>query len=151
MCVCVCVCVCYSVEDHFYNRAYYLIDEALTWAEARDRCSEGDAGFLAEAKNVEQFDFLRGMYDKYLAQGGDVIGAWIDGKYDPDRKAWPCNSYFDFDAYYDDPCLKTMPLSTGEPSIVDTMRCVIVWWQKTDGVANYRCDAKLPAICATYR
>ena len=139
------VSACFSVVDHFYNRAYVLLDEALSWDAASDRCREGRNGYLAAAQNKEEFDFLRGMYDKYDAQGGSAIGAWIDGKYDNATKAWHCYSNDD------DACLSDMPWSVGKPNRNETEQCILVWWSTTDGVVNHRCNSRMPAICATLR
>ena len=141
-------CPCSRVEDHLKKRAYYLIDEALTWYEARDRCSKNGEGYLAEAHNAEQFDFLRGMYDKYRAQGGNANGAWIDGQFDNGTKEWVCDSYI-YGKNTD--CMSAMPWTHGEPNNLDTERCALVWFTRTDGVANYMCHEKMPVICATYR
>ena len=131
--------------DHFYNRPYYLLDEALTWARAEERCSEGNNGYLAAANSAEQFDFLRGLYDKYRNQSGSAVGAWIDGIYDSDAKMWRCHSN-EFDT-----CPSDMPWSHGEPNRNDTEHCILVWYSRTDGVANYNCNKTMPAICATNR
>ena len=132
--------------DHFNAKAYYLIDEALTWAEASDRCAEGNAGYLAEAKDDKEFKFLRGMYDKYRTQGGDANGAWIDGTYDNITKQWMCDSHG-----FGSDCLWDTPWSHGEPNRLHIERCLLVWFTRNDGVANYMCSERMPAICATYR
>ena len=145
----VCVPLCCSVVDHFNNRAYVLLDESLTWAEARARCSEGNNGYLAVANNAEQFDFLRGMLDKYRSQGGAANGAWIDGRlYEPATAEWVCDAYVYGSNYY---CQPGMPWTHGEPSNLDFEHCILVWFNKTDGVSNYVCNEKMPAICATFR
>ena len=147
---CVRVCVSCSVKGNFYNRAYYLLDEALTWTEARDSCREDNNGFLAVANNDNEFDFLRAMYDNYRSQGGSAIGAWIDGEYYNVTKKWHCHSNVNY-ADRDDTCGNDMPWSHGEPNRNDTEHCILVWYSRRDGVANYRCNATMPAICATYR
>ena len=136
---------CSSFEDHFNSRAYYWLNEALTWDEARGRCSEGNNGFLAVANSKKQIEFLRGMYDEYRSRGGDAAGVWIDGKYDNATKTWRCYSNDD------DACVSDMPWSRGEPNRNDTEWCILVWYSRTDGMANYRCNARMPAICATFR
>ena len=127
---------------------YYWLDEALTWVEARDRCSEGNNGYLAVAKSKKQFDFLRGMYDEYRARRGDAAGAWIDGKYHNATKTWVCDSYIY--VWYPN-YMSYMSWSFEEPNGELTEHCVLVWHSRTDGVANYRCNARMPAICATFR
>ena len=122
-----------------------MLDEALTWAEARDRCSEGNNAYLAVANYDKKFDFLRGLYDKYRNQSGSAVGAWIDGKYDNASKTWHC------DAGGLGICSHRMPWSHGEPNRNDTEHCVLVWYSRTDGVANYNCNKTMPAICATIR
>ena len=71
-----------------------MLDEALTWDEAYNRCRQGDNAYLAVANNVEEFDFLRGMYDEYHANGGSAEGVWIDGKFDPVTSTWNCESNY---------------------------------------------------------
>ena len=144
------LCVCFSVVDHFHNRRHFFIDKPLTWSEASDECRKTNDGYLAVANSEEEFDFLRGMYDEYVAQGGSAIGVWIDGTFDNDTKTWTCYSNYD-DVYFDDSCLDDMPWSFGEPNRNETEHCILVWYSRTDGVANYRCNVKLPAICATKR
>ena len=119
-----------------------MLDEVLTWNEARDRCSEGNNAYLAAADYDEQFAFLRGLYDKYRNQSGSAVGAWIDGKFDNATKTWQCGM---------GKCSFEMPWSRGEPNREDTEWCLLVWYSRTDGVANYRCNATMPAICATIR
>ena len=97
------------------------------------------------ANNKKQFDFLRGMYDEYRSRGGDAVGAWIDGKYDNATKTWHC--YSNGDAA----CVSDMPWSMGQPLRSDTARCILVWYSTTDGMTNHRCNAPMPAICATFR
>ena len=69
-----------------------MLDEALTWDEAYDRCRQGDYEYLAVANDEKLFKFLRGMYDEYVANGGSAIGAWIDGKFYNTTDAWNCES-----------------------------------------------------------
>ena len=145
-------CTRSSVEDHYNKRAYVLLDEALTWDEAYDRCRQGDYEYLAVANDEKLFKFLRGMYDEYVANGGSAIGAWIDGRFYNTTDAWNCESNAGNFAYdYDYLCQSEMPWSNGEPNRNDTEHCILVWYSRTDGVANYRCNVKLPAICATKR
>ena len=125
-----------------------MIDEALTWDEARDRCSENNDGYLAVANKAYEFSFLRGMYDKYRRQGGTANGAWIDGKFDNATDKWVCDAYI-YGQNTD--CNSDMPWTHGEPNNLDIERCALVWFTRTDGVANYMCNEKLPTICATYR
>ena len=144
----------FSVADHFYKRRYVFLDEALTWDTAYKKCRAYRNGYLAAAKNDEEFDFLRGMYDVYRALGGNAIGVWIDGKYDNVTNEWRCYSYYNLYSsglYYYDPCWNDMPWSHGEPNRNDTEHCLLVWYSRRDGVANYRCNEKMPAICATFR
>ena len=128
---------------------YVWLDEALTYDEANARCSEGNNGELAVANSKKQFEFLRGMYDEYRSRGGNAVGAWIEGKYDNASKIWRCKSNYDF--YYDDACRNTMPWTHGEPNRIETEWCILVWYSRTDGVANFRCYEKMPAICAINR
>ena len=138
-----------SVVGLFNNRLYYLVDEALTWSEARNRCSQDNSGFLASsAYSVQQFNFLRGLYDEYRAKNGTAIGAWIDGQYDSEAKEWHCKSFW-YGRH--GRCPNDMKWSHGEPNRNDTEHCILVWYSRRDGVANYRCDARMPAICAAHR
>ena len=146
-------CTCFSVEDRFNKRAYVLLDEALTWAEANDRCRQGDNDYLAVANNDELFNFLKGMLDAYRTQGGSANGTWIDGKFDNSTDAWNCESNSNSFAYnYEDICQPGMPWANEEPADADDSgHCVLVWHSSSDGVTNYWCNTKLPAICATKR
>ena len=139
---------CFRVVDHFYSRPYYLLDEALTWARAEQRCSEGNDGYLAAANSAEQFDFLRGLYDKYRNQSGSAVGSWIDGKFDNATNKWVCDAYV-YGA--NTACLAEMLWASGEPDHEDTDRCIGVWYQQPDGVVNCNCSKKGLAICATFR
>ena len=140
---------CYSVEDHFQNRVYYLLDERLTWREARDSCSENNDGYLAAVNNKAQFNFMLGMFDKYRAQGGHFVSAWLDGKYEPATAMWRCDAYVYGTKIR---CQAAMPWAFEEPNNLDfDEHCILLWWSRTDGVVNYVCDALLPAICATHR
>ena len=125
-----------------------MLDEVLTWTEARDRCSQDNNGYLAVAKNVQEFKFLRVMYDKYRSRGGDANGAWLDGTYTNSNNTnkWICDSNGE-----GSDCPSKMPWTNGEPNNLDTERCILVWFTRTDGVANYMCNERMPAICATYR
>ena len=88
------------------------------------------------------------MYDKYRAQGGNANGAWIDGKFNNGTNKWVCDAYI----YGKSPdCMSDMPWTHGEPNNLDTERCILVWFTRTDGVANYMCHEKMPAVCATSR
>ena len=145
-------CTCSSVEHHYKKRAYVLLDEQLTWDEANDRCKEGDNAYLAVANDYKIFKFLRGMYDEYVANGGSANGVWIDGKYYPLTDTWQCDSNSNNNVYeYEDICQYDMPWSHREPNRLDTEHCILVWYSRRDGVANYRCNARMPAICATKR
>ena len=98
------------------------------------------------ANSVKKFKFLRGLYDEYRAKGGIAVGAWIDGKYDSAAETWHCESNG-----LGTTCPPDMPWTYEEPNNVDDEKCIIVWFTRTDGVANYRCNEKMPAICATFR
>ena len=129
-----------------------MLDEALTWAEARARCKEGSNEYLAVANSVEQFNFLRGMYDKYRANNGSADGVWIDGKFDAAANVWNCYSNYDNFAYdYNDVCQSDMPWSSGGSNTGSNQHCILVWHANSDGVKNYGCSEKMPAICATKR
>ena len=127
---------------------YYWLDEELTWDEARNSCSDGNNGYLAVANSDKQFKFLRGMYDEYIYQGGDALGAWIDGKFNNATKTWVCDSYIY--VWYPN-YMSYMSCSFEEPNGELTEHCVLVWHSRTDGVANYNCNQAMPAICAAYR
>ena len=136
----------FRVEDNFQNRAYYLLDEALTWTEARAKCSTNNAGYLAMANSAEHFTFLKGMFDNYRSQGGSAEGAWVNGVYEYSR--WLCHDYiYGLEAA----CPSVMPWTSGEPDNLPTEKCARVQHTKTDGLANYACTEKMPAICATFR
>ena len=130
-----------------------MVDAALTWDEAKAKCAENGAGYLAEADSVEKFNFLKGMLDAYRTQGGSADGAWIDGKFDNATDAWNCESNSNSFAYnYEDICQSGMPWANEEPVDADDRgHCVLVWHSSSDGVTNYWCNTKLPAICATKR
>ena len=125
-----------------------MLDDALTWTEARDRCSQGNNGYLAAANSDAHFAFLRGLYDKYRNQSGSAVGAWIDGKFDNATNKWVCDAYV-YGANIG--CLAELLWATGAPNHEDTDRCIGVWYQRPDGVANRKCNKKVPAICATFR
>ena len=97
------------------------------------------------ANSVKEFQFLRGLYDEYRAKGGVAVGAWIDGEYDSAAKTWYCDANGQGSV-----CPLDMPWSFREPNRLDTEHCILVWFARTDGVANYRCNATMPAICAAY-
>ena len=44
-----------------------------------------------------------------------------------------------------------MPWTHGEPNRIESEHCILVWYSRTDGVANFRCYEKMPAICAINR
>ena len=134
-----------SVRDHYNNRTYFILDEALSWDEARARCNDSNEGHLAVANSVKEFKFLRGMYDEYRVKGDVAVGAWIDGEYDPVAKTWRCESNGPRTA-----CRSGMPWSNKEPNRLNSEHCIIVWYTRSDGVANFRCWEKMPAICAAY-
>ena len=134
-----------SVRAHANNRTYFILDEALSWDEARARCNDSNSGHLAVANSVKEFQFLLGLYDEYRAKGGIAVGAWIDGEYDSAAKTWYCESNSPSTA-----CLPGMPWTYEEPNNVDDEKCIIVWFTRTDGVANYICSKKMAAICSAY-
>ena len=134
-----------SVRAHANNRTYFILDEALSWDEARARCNESNEGYLAVANSAKEFKFLRGLYDEYRARGGVAVGAWIDGEYDSAAKTWHCESNGPGTV-----CLSGMPWTYEEPNNVDDEKCIIVWFTRTDGVANYYCHKKMVAICTAY-
>ena len=139
---------CFRVEDRFKYRDYYLVDESLTWEQARARCSQNSDGYLAVAYSVEHFNFLKGMFDNYRSQGGSAAGAWINGKYTSSVSKWFC---YDYTYGYGPTCLAGMPWSNGEPGSLATEHCIRVAQTNTDGVVNGQCDDTMPAICAKFR
>ena len=134
----------FRVEQSFRNRGYYLVDATLTWDEAKAKCAENGAGYLAEADSVEKFNFLKGMLDAYRTQGGSAVGAWIDGKYDSATSKWQCASH----QYHDiKSCSPDMP-GTWQ---AQTSGCIRLLYSTTSGVVTHSCTEKMPAICAKYR
>ena len=136
--------VFYRIEGSHRYRAYYLVDATLTWDEAKAKCSENGAGYLAEADSVERFNFLKSMLDAHRSQGGSAVGAWIDGKYDSATSKWHCETY----KYNSDVnCSPDMP-GTWK---AQTSGCIRLFYSSTSGVVTHSCSEKMPAICATYR
>ena len=140
-----CVCVCGpSVVDKFAGLVtYYMPNDTLTWSEAAAKCGQGNGGYLATVFSADMFTFLKGMYNQYIAKGGNADGAWIDGKYNTGSKVWQCQGH--------SPCYGGIPWSVNEPNYLDTEHCVLVWRTHDDGVINYSCDVKFPAICMASR
>ena len=134
-----------SVRVYYNSRTYFILDEALSWDEARARFNDSNEGHLAVANSVKEFKFLRGLYDEYRAKGGVAVGAWIDGEYDPVAKTWHCDSNGPRTA-----CRSGMPWTYKEPNRMNSEHCIIVWHSRSDGVANFRCWEKMPAICTAY-
>ena len=135
---------CCRVVRQFNNRVFYLLDEDMTWDEARDRCRQGHTGYLAVANtcSVQEFDFLRKIYDVYRAAGGKSRSVWIDGRFDPVDYVWRCLSNAD------GLCRSGMPWAEeqGGPA-----NCVLIWGTYAQGVTNAECNSKMSAICATHR
>ena len=117
---------------------YVFVDGAYSWNDARSVCYA--YGALAMADNAATFDVLRSMYDQYIAGSGSAIGVWLDGRLVNDTDIWQC------EANKVD-CGANMPWSVREPNRLETERCVLVWYSRTDGVANYDCTKTMPAIC----
>ena len=120
---------------------YALIDDALTWNESRTAC-EKRHGVLAMANDAATFTVLRRMYEQYsVGAERPALGAWLDGRRVNDTAdSWQCESN-KID------CPSNMPWSSGEPNRQQTEHCVLVWYSRTDGVANYGCARKMVAIC----
>ena len=119
-----------------------MIDELLKWPEAVDRCREvAYGGYLAVASNAAEFTKLRAVYDAWHRRGGQAAGAWIDGYRLESTGPWYCISE------PRDYCPSTMKWSANEPNRLASEKCVVVWHSRADGVANYGCTRKLPAIC----
>ena len=94
------------------------------------------------ASDAVEFAKIRYVYDDWIQNdGGQAAGAWIDGYRVLDYGFWYC--------YYSGStaCPASMPWSAGEPNRAETEKCLAVWHSRTDGVANYDCAQKLPAIC----
>ena len=117
---------------------YQFIDDALSWNESLATCKQH--GALAMADDAETFNVLLGMYKKYRAANGTAVGVWLDGTRANATSSWRCE-----DDTID--CGADMPWSVGEPNRPDSEHCVLVWYSRTDGVANFGCDGKMPTIC----
>ena len=118
---------------------YHFVDAALNWTESLAAC-EDRHGALAMAYNADRFEALREVYDHYRASVGSAAGAWLDGRRANATSSWRCE-----DDKID--CASAMPWSTGEPNRPDSEHCVLLWYSRTDGVANYDCNRMMPAIC----
>ena len=135
--------MCFSYSKTYKGHKYVVIEGAHTMNESAVACKGQGGGALAIAYSNGTFNALRQLYDQYQDEYeyGLVVGMWLDGRRDDEAAGvWRCES----DTV---DCGANMPWSAGEPNRLNTEHCVVVWHSRTDGVANYVCTRKLPAIC----
>ena len=92
------------------------------------------------ANDTEIFDVLMVMLKAYIAQGGTIYEAFLDGSKETEFGTWDCVNV-------QGECPATMPWKKGEPNDPRGQQCVAISATSAEGLIDRDCFLKRLAIC----
>ena len=123
------------------GKTYVMFEGRYNYTQAAELC-DAEQGTLAMVDNdTDTFTCLYNIYDVYRNQGGDILGAFVDGSKgimnQQSRSEWWCTST-------QSECRQSIAWQPGQP---DNQHCASILRWYSQGVGDVECGVKQMAMC----